>query len=300
LFDPVSIFGPYKLNEPVGSLEGLTEFSPLEYAVLASNLSNNMVFHAPPVDFLGHQWQVTIGSLGGRVYRIASQFITEQPQIAERVFHSAYAECVRKLGEPSERHGQRVIWNTIKGNVLLNHGSRFGQCYVNLILTSSDAIRQGDAKLRRRKHVMFWNPLLYSDDENLRWCWLRAVEWGRWPIFISQPLAPVLLLFLSWQLVCAAVVAANIIWAIFVRYRFVSVHTAFWGAWAARLKWFTIPGAAIYLFSQGNNIAAVIALSWPIIIFILGAFPSTRIGRIQTMFLSKLGMRADPDCAPHV
>lgn len=40
---------------------------------------------------------------------------------------------------------------------------------------------------------MLWNPHENSDQENLRWCWLRAVEWGKWPLFVSQPLLPLML-----------------------------------------------------------------------------------------------------------
>ncbi len=71
---------------------------------------------------------------------------------------------------------------------------------------------------------MSWNRFHHSDQANLTWAQLRAVEWGRWPIFLSQPLAPILLLFFDWKAVILVVVVANLLWAILVRYQFVNVH----------------------------------------------------------------------------
>ena len=58
---------------------------------------------------------------------------------------------------------------------------------------------------------MGWNPGQHSDDDNLRWSWLRAVEWGRWPVFLSQPIGPVLLIWLPWQQVALLVIGATLI-----------------------------------------------------------------------------------------
>jgi hypothetical protein len=53
------------------------------------------------------------------------------------------------------------------------------------------------------------NPNVHSDDLNLRWCWLRATEWIRWPYFIPQPVVPVMLVFWLWQAVIAIVLICN-------------------------------------------------------------------------------------------
>src|SRR6266404_1826922 len=61
--------------------------------------------------------------------------------------------------------------------------------------------------------VLGWDPRIHSGEDNLRWSWLRAVEWGRWPIFLSQPLAPVLLIWWPWHIVVVTVFVANCLWA---------------------------------------------------------------------------------------
>ena len=136
---------------------------------------------------------------------------------------------------------------------------------------------------------MTWKPSEHSDQENLTWSYLRAIEWGRWPIFVSQPVAPILLVFFNWGLVMVGVILVNIFWSFFLRYLFVSVTAAYWGAVFVRLKWLLCPGAAIYLFLHGKTVPAILSLSWPALIFILGALPTTKTVTIQKMFLKALG-----------
>jgi hypothetical protein len=144
-----------------------------------------------------------------------------------------------------------------------------------------------------------WNPAKHSDEENLKWSWLRAVEWGRWPIFVSQIYAPILLLFLPWLAVVIAVVLSNILWAIFIRYHHVSVGAASTAAVLTRLKWVVCPIAAIFLLVSGNIANAFFALFWPLVIFIIGVVPTVQVGKIQKMFMAQLGydLRTPPATA---
>src|SRR4029077_14555138 len=150
-----------------------------------------------------------------------------------------------------------------------------------------------------------WNPAEHSDEENLKWSWLRAVEWGRWPIFVSQIYAPIMLLFQPWLAVVLAVIVSNILWAIFIRYRHVSVGAASTAAVLTRLKWVICPLAAIFLLVSGNIANALFALLWPLVIFVIGVVPTVQVGRIQKMFMAELGYEsrtppptADPSSEP--
>lgn len=140
---------------------------------------------------------------------------------------------------------------------------------------------------------MSWNPSEHSDQDNLTWSYLRAVEWGRWPIFLSQPFAPVLIMFFDWKAVVVGVVIANVLWAL-IRYQFVSVSLAYFGALLVKLKWLTIPSVAFYLFFKGKPLSATISLLWPMIIFIIGIVPTTQVGRLQKVFMNRLGYQHNP------
>jgi TPR repeat protein len=136
---------------------------------------------------------------------------------------------------------------------------------------------------------MAWNQG-FSDQENLQWSMLRAIEWGIWPAFLSQSIVPVLLIVFEWWEVIGVFIILTILWS-FVRYRYVNVAMARFGVFFVLLKWITVPAGVIYLLVQRNYISAIVALLWPIFlapyfgIFIGG----TKIGKIQEMFMAQLG-----------
>ena len=126
----------------------------------------------------------------------------------------------------------------------------------------------------------------YTDEENLRWAWLRAVEWAAWPAFISQPLLPLLYLYFPvWQVV-VVVFCASALWAL-VRYHFVSPGLATASCLYVRLKWITIPVCAIIaIWKQHYLVAAAIAFV-PLYAGVLG-IPG-KIGVLQRQFMHRLG-----------
>lgn len=133
-----------------------------------------------------------------------------------------------------------------------------------------------------------WNPKQHTDDENTRWCWLRAVEWGRWPLFISQLYAPPLLLFTQWQYVMGGFFIANLLWAT-TRYRFINTGMANAIADHMILKWPVTIGCAVYLAWQHQYGIAALALLWPFMAIVLGIVTPTQIGRIQKTMMRQLG-----------
>ena len=138
-----------------------------------------------------------------------------------------------------------------------------------------------------------WDPSQHTDDENTLWCWLRAVEWGIWPLFISQLYAPPLLVLLRWQYVVVGFFVANVLWA-FIRYSFISARLA--GALAAQmiLKWPVTIGCAVYLaWPQHDFSLAFLALLWPLVAVLLGVVTPVQIGRIQKVMMGQLGYLAN-------
>jgi hypothetical protein len=105
----------------------------------------------------------------------------------------------------------------------------------------------------------------YSEPEIQRWLHLRAIEWCAWPVFLSQSLVPVLLIFYPTLPILIAVVVADILWR-FVRYMFVSPRLASIGANLVIIfKWPCAIGAAIYLAIHQHYILAALAFLWPFV-----------------------------------
>ena len=97
------------------------------------------------------------------------------------------------------------------------------------------------------KDLIVHNPLLYTDEENLKWCWLRAIEWGQWPLFSAQLIAPVLLLFFQWWQIAVTVVILTWAWTL-IRYKYVNIILAGLGPFIIILKWPVSIGMGIYFY----------------------------------------------------
>lgn len=134
-----------------------------------------------------------------------------------------------------------------------------------------------------------------TEEELRRWLWLRSLEWASWPAFISQPVIPILFIFVWWPYVLAGLLVCSILW-IFVRYSYVSPRLSTLGAmFVGRLKWLAAIGASGYLFIHHDYTPAVIALIWP---FVAGfvTIPG-QVGRVELAFAKKIGY-VDQDAEP--
>jgi hypothetical protein len=153
-----------------------------------------------------------------------------------------------------------------------------------------------------------WIAAQHSVQDNVNWSWLRAIEWSDWPVFMSQPIVPVLLYLYDWRWILLGVFLGTLLWRVTVLQWFVSVRLAGVGPFFVLLKFLTCPLMAFLIWRQGHYIVAVLALLWPfagatiinwalaIIHGILGSFVpvlsperTIHVGPIQNRFLNALG-----------
>lgn len=131
---------------------------------------------------------------------------------------------------------------------------------------------------------------MVTEAEVRQWAMLRAIEWSSWPLFVSQPLVPLLFIVLKWWLVIVGVVVANLLWSM-LRQRFVSARIADFGCLFAKLKWISSPGVAIYFYMHDNIPLALLALFWPLVTSLLtitNLIP-TRLNLIERKLLIEVG-----------
>lgn len=137
--------------------------------------------------------------------------------------------------------------------------------------------------------MLFWNPAGATFEENSRYCLLRAIEWGQWPIFVTQPIIPILFLFYPWESVVFGIIIINFLWG-FIRKIFISPFLADVGAMLVHLKWFVSIGIGIYFFTQGDNLLAILSIIWPIIVMFAQAISiPAKNGELQIIFLKGMG-----------
>jgi hypothetical protein len=147
--------------------------------------------------------------------------------------------------------------------------------------------------------------LRYSVDDKIKWAWLRAVEWIEWPLFLSQPLVPILIYFYTWPIVILSVLVVNFLWRAFIVPFWVSPFIARIGLFFVSLKFISAPLMAYILWQKGNTYEALIAVSWPFFGSWLASYllivPETllrltsigeasQIGLVQKRFAEKIGI----------
>ncbi len=110
-----------------------------------------------------------------------------------------------------------------------------------------------------------WRSKQHPDDDNIRWALLRAIEWREWPLFISQPIVPVLLYFYSWTWIVGCLIGVTFLWWFIVAPKFTptttAVNTLVYFVW---FRFITSPLMAYFLWQRGDLWYAVLALSWPL------------------------------------
>jgi hypothetical protein len=69
--------GPYNLDMSIVGLEGLVEMTSAEYKVLPKTFRGDKVFKAPDVSFLGFSWNMMLGVVEGKIYKISPSLMLQ-------------------------------------------------------------------------------------------------------------------------------------------------------------------------------------------------------------------------------
>jgi hypothetical protein len=126
-----------------------------------------------------------------------------------------------------------------------------------------------------------------TDEEIHQWIFLRSNEWSFWPLFVTQPFAPILFLFMRYELVITIIVILNLLW-IFIRHRYYNMWLARVGSNIVVLfKWPFSIVVGIYFLIIGNYLLAGLSMLWPFITLILlrVSIPTGRINFLKITYL---------------
>jgi hypothetical protein len=126
----------YKLDMLVHDLAGLTEFSQTENAVYGRRFDGEANFNAPPLEFLNCRWTCALGTVGGKVYKIALYFESVNKSRAIEVSAEVMQYCQQRLGRPTVSQEALFIWNLHDGNVVLQLGKAEDTYTIGLFSTS--------------------------------------------------------------------------------------------------------------------------------------------------------------------
>ncbi len=139
----IARIGEYHLGQDIKTVRGLVEFTPEEYAALWSfqggvGLPGEQVFNAPKVTFNRHLWDLVVGTLNGRIYKLALQYISSDRAEARSIFEETLKFVKSQMGAPAEqtKTPKRYLWDSTDGNVVLAEREAMASWCINLLLTS--------------------------------------------------------------------------------------------------------------------------------------------------------------------
>jgi hypothetical protein len=135
--------GAYRLGQDVKTVRGLVEFTSEEYAAIWSfqggvGLPGEKVFNAPKVTFNRHLWYLTVGTLNGRIFKLALQYISSNRAEAHSILEETLKFVKSQMGVPTEQAktpGQ-YRWDSTDGIVVLAQREEVATWCINLLLTS--------------------------------------------------------------------------------------------------------------------------------------------------------------------
>lgn len=139
--------------------------------------------------------------------------------------------------------------------------------------------------------LIIWDPAGHTDEENIQWSRLRAIEWRCWPVYVTAPFAPLLFIFYDWWKYLLILLVLNICWTIFVVKRhYVILKLANLTLYLRLINWISCPVAAIYFIIQKNSLLAVLSIIWPGLSGAIGALFAigSATHEIQELFMRKL------------
>lgn len=128
--------GNYKLDAVV-DVTSLTEFSAFEYTVMGRQFEEEKNYNAPPATFLNREWKLQLGTVNGKIYKIAPFLECENRKDADLAMNDTLNYCKERMGKPSEEKSGLVVWDTADGNVVLQPLDAAGLLGVALFLTSN-------------------------------------------------------------------------------------------------------------------------------------------------------------------
>ena len=128
--------GKYRLDMSIEGLTGLTEFSQSEYATFGREFEGEKDYNGPALDFLNRRWKVALGTVRGRVFKIALYFDTDSKATAVDTSTDVMQLCQQHFGKAPEQHDTVFIWHASDGNVVVQFGKTMGTYQLNLFETS--------------------------------------------------------------------------------------------------------------------------------------------------------------------
>lgn len=133
--------GSYRLDMNTGETSKLEELTPTERKALNLGIQfkGERIYHAPPADFAGASWEIILGAVDNRVYKVSALLVLENREQRDRMWRNLDGQFRTPLGTPATASADIVTWDTEDGNVVVNRADT-GAAYVVVLTLTSRAV----------------------------------------------------------------------------------------------------------------------------------------------------------------
>jgi|SRR5579864_3514325 len=98
--------GPYQLDGGVERFRELREFYSTEYSIVGKSFEGEIDFNAPKVEFLGRRWNLQLGTVHGRIYKMAPHLEFTDKQSAHEAAQEVLRYCYEgSASQPNKKQG---------------------------------------------------------------------------------------------------------------------------------------------------------------------------------------------------
>jgi len=133
--------GPYRLGMNTAEASKVVELTSAERRALNATVEfkNERIYHAPPGEFADATWEIVLGAVDGRVYKVSALLVLENREQRDKMWRKLDAVLRTPLGTPATAAAAIVIWDTEDGNVVMNRADA-GRGYAVVLTLTSRAV----------------------------------------------------------------------------------------------------------------------------------------------------------------
>jgi hypothetical protein len=130
--------GSYHLDMKTSDGGPLVELTSIEKQALNASIQfkGERIYHAQSANFAGVGWDIVLGAVDDRVYKISALLIVHNREQLDATWRNVDSLLRPPLGSPESVTPSMVAWDTEDGNVVMNRTETAGAYAFVLTLTS--------------------------------------------------------------------------------------------------------------------------------------------------------------------
>jgi hypothetical protein len=131
-------FEQNRLPVKTAEINELKELLPQEYGFFPRQFKGEIIYHATPLNFLGHRWTFMVSSVQDKIYEWAASLEVGRGEDVDSIANEIIDYCVRWLGATTEEKVGYLYWDTSDGNVILQLTNMKEWFVISIFVTSRE------------------------------------------------------------------------------------------------------------------------------------------------------------------